>query len=122
VCVRYKFVAQNVKTAPLSNGSIPDAGLNWRGRAIARAIPILGPWIKWFIPKFPHGARGGRLTPERLQELRIGSILWLKEKEAILSKVSNREYYFSWTWKELGKFSDEVEPPQRIRLESAHMV
>jgi len=78
-----------VKPVPLLDGSIPDAGLDWRGRAIARAIPIPGPWDEWFIPKFSHVARGGRLTPERLRELLIGSILWPKEKEALLRMLSN---------------------------------
>jgi len=74
VRARDKCVAQKVKPVPLSDGSIPDDGLDWRGRAIARAVPIPGPCDKWFIPKFSHGARGGRLTPERLRELWIGSI------------------------------------------------
>jgi len=40
----YKCVAQKVKPVPLSDGSIPDAGLDWRGRAITRAVLIPGPW------------------------------------------------------------------------------
>jgi hypothetical protein len=103
-----------VKPVSLSDGSIPDARLDGRGRAIARAIPILGPWDEWFIPKFSHGARGGRLTPERLRELRIGSILWLKEMEALLGMLSNREYALSWKWEELGMISDVVEPPHHF--------
>jgi hypothetical protein len=46
VRARYKCVAQKVKPVPLSDRSIPDAGLDWRGRAIARAVPIPGPWDK----------------------------------------------------------------------------
>ena len=92
VHARYKCDAKKVKPVPLSDESIPDARLDWRGRAIARAVPIPGPWDKWFIPRFSHGARGGRLTPERLRELRIGSILWPKEEEALLGMILNREY------------------------------
>jgi len=55
-----------VKPVPLSDGSTPDADLDWRGRAIAWAVPVPGPWDEWFIPEFSHGARGGRLTPERI--------------------------------------------------------
>jgi hypothetical protein len=51
---RYKFVAQQVKSIPVSNGSIPDEGLAWRGRAISRAVPIPGPVDEWFISKFFH--------------------------------------------------------------------
>jgi hypothetical protein len=122
VHARYKCVAQQVKPVPLWDGSIPGAGLDWRGRVIARAVPIPDPWDEWFIPKFSHGARGGRLTPERLRKLRIGSIFWPKEKGALLGMLSNREYALSWTWEELGTISDEVEPPHRIRLESGHKV
>ena len=64
LCGRYKCVAQRVKPVPMSDGSTPDAALDWRGRAIARAVPVPGPWDEWFIAKFSHGARGGRLTPE----------------------------------------------------------
>jgi hypothetical protein len=63
-----------------------------------RAVPIPGSWDKWFIHKFFHGARGGRLTPERFRELWIGSILWPKAKEALLHMLWNGEYAVSWTW------------------------
>jgi len=59
VCGRYQCVPQKVKPVPLSDGSTPDAGLDWRGRAIARALPVPGPWDEWLIPKFSHRARGG---------------------------------------------------------------
>ena len=106
----------------MSDGSKPDAGLDWRGRAITRAVPVPGSCDEWFIPKFSHGAGGGRLIPQRLRELRIGSILRPKEKDALLGILSNREYALSRTWEELGTISDEVELFQRIRLESGHMV
>jgi hypothetical protein len=117
-CVRalYKCVAQKVKPDPMSDGSIPDAGLDWRGRAIARAVPIRGLWDEWFIPKFSHGTTAGRLTPEGLRKLWIGSIIWPIEKQALLGMLSNREYVLSWTWKELGTISDEVKPPHCIWL------
>jgi len=76
----YKRNAQKTKPVPLSDVCIPDAGLDCTGRAIAHAIPIPAPWDKWFMPKLSHGGRGGRLTPERVQELQIDSILWPKEK------------------------------------------
>jgi len=111
-----------VKRVPLSDGSTPYAGLDWRARAIARAVPVSGPWDEWFIPKFSHGARGGRLTPERLLELRTGSILRPKERDALLGMLPNREYALSWTWEELGTISDEVEPPYRIQVECGYKV
>ena len=41
----------------------------------------------------------------------MGTILWPKEKEAVLGMLSNREYAFSWTWEELLTISNQVEPP-----------
>jgi len=112
----YKCLAQKVKPFPWSDGRTLDAGLDCRGRAIARAVPVPGRWDEWFIPKFSHRARGVRLTPERERELRIGSILWPKEKKALLGMISNRKYALSWTLEELGTISNEVEPPNGIRL------
>ena len=112
VHVRYKCVIQKVKFVPVSDDSIPDATLDWRGKGIARVVPIPGPLDRWFVPKLSHQARGGSLTPERLQELCIGGILWPKEKGVPLGMQSNREYALSWTWEELGTIRDEVEPPQ----------
>jgi hypothetical protein len=122
VRTHYKCVAQKVKPVPFEDGSIPDAGLDLRGIAIARAVPIPGPWDEWFIPQFSHRARGRWLTPERIRELQIGSILWQKEQKALIGMLSNREYTLSWTWEELGTISNQVKPPHRIRLESGHSV
>jgi hypothetical protein len=97
VRAHYKSFAQEVKAVPLLDRSIPDAGLDWRSRAITWTVPILGPWNAWCIPKFFHRARGGRLTPERLRELRIGIILWQKDKEALLGMRFNRESALSKT-------------------------
>jgi len=44
VRTRYNGVAQNVKPVRLSDGSVPDTGLDWRGRAITQAVPIPGLW------------------------------------------------------------------------------
>jgi len=122
VRARYKCVAQKVKPVPLSYGSTPEAGLDWRGTAISRAIPVPGSGDECCIPKISHGARGGRLTPETLRKLQIGSISRPKQKDALLGMLSNREYAHSWRWEELGTISDEVEPPHHIRLESGHKV
>jgi hypothetical protein len=62
----YKYVAQRVKPSSVSDGSMPDAGLDWRGTAIAQVLSVPGTWDKQFIPKFSLGARDGRLTPETL--------------------------------------------------------
>ena len=118
----YKCVAQKVTPVPVSDGSIPDTGLDWRERAIAKALPVPGPWEKRFIPKFSHSVRVGMLTPETLQELRIGIVLWPKKKEALLGMVLNGEYPMSWTWEELGPISDEVEPLHSFWLLDSHKI
>jgi hypothetical protein len=91
----YKSVHQTVKPVPCPDGSKSDARLDLRGRAITRAVPVPGPWDECFIPKFSHRARYGRLRPERLRELWIGSKLWLNKKEALLGMLLNREYALS---------------------------
>ena len=116
ICARYEYLTRKVKPILLSNGCITDAGLDRRGSAIARAVPIPRPWDRWIIPFFSHGDRGRRLTPERLWVLWIGSLLWPKEKEALLGMLSNREYALSWTWEELEMISNKVEPPHPILL------
>ena len=85
VRTHYKCVAQKVNHVPMWDGRIPDPGLNWRGWAIARAVPMPGPADEWFMLKFSHRARGGRLTPERSLELLIGRILRPLNKEALLA-------------------------------------
>lgn len=44
VCPHCSFLTQKVQPVPLSDGSTPDCDLNWRGRDIARAVPIPGHW------------------------------------------------------------------------------
>jgi len=100
VSARYKCAAKKVKPGPMSDGSTPDAGLNWRGRVIAQAVPIPGPWYEWCIPKISHRTQGGRLTPERSREPCIGSILRPKKQDAVLGMLSNREYALSLKWAE----------------------
>ena len=112
---RSKCIDQILEPGRLLDGCIPAARLDCRGRDIAQAFPIPDPWDKWFIPKFSCREQCGRLTPERVQELHIGSILWQKDREALLGMLSNREYALSWTWEELAIISDEVEPPQGLQ-------
>jgi hypothetical protein len=92
VRTRYKCVAQNLNPVPLPDRSIPNAGLDCRGRAIPRTVPIPGPRDKLNIPQFSPEARGGMGTTERLPELWIGSMSWPNEKEALLVMLANREY------------------------------
>jgi len=46
--------AQKVKPVPLSNGSTPDARLNWRRSTIAWARPMPGCRNESLIPEFFH--------------------------------------------------------------------
>jgi len=122
VHAHYVCIAQKVKSLLLGDGSTPDAGLEWRGSAIARAFTIAGHCDEWFISKFSRGTGGGRLTLERPRERRIGSILRLKEIEALLGMLSNGKYTLSWTAEGLETICDELELPPCIWLESSHKV
>jgi hypothetical protein len=42
----YKCIAQKVNLVPLSDGCIPDAGLDWRGRVVNSQILPQGTWRK----------------------------------------------------------------------------
>lgn len=116
------MVAQIVKPVPVSDGSIPDTTFDYRGNAITRAVPLPCPGDEWFVPKFSHRARRGRLTPERSPEQLIQNIFRPKDIEALLGMQSRREYALSWTWQELETISDEVEPPHHIQLQSGYKV
>ena len=94
VCAHYKCVTKIVKSAPLLDTHKPDAGLNWTGRALVQAVPIQGSHDIWVMSKFSHAESGGRLTPERVRELKRGSLYWPNVKETLLA-VPNREYALS---------------------------
>jgi hypothetical protein len=59
VRARYTYDALNVMPVPLSDEGTPDVKHDRRGRAIAQAVPVLGPWEECFIPKFSYRIRGG---------------------------------------------------------------
>lgn len=87
VCAHCKLLTQKVKPVPLSDGSTPEGGLEWRGRDIPRPVAIPGHWDERWIPKFSHRARGRRLTLERWREQQIKRILKIKEMEALLGML-----------------------------------
>jgi hypothetical protein len=62
------------------------------------------------------------MAPERLQQLRIRSIVWPMEKEALLGMLCNRECTLLYIWEELEAISDVVMPPRCIHLECGHIV
>jgi len=111
-----------VKTLLFSGGSISDAVLDWRGRAIAQGIPIPGPWDMWLISKFSCRENGGRLTLEVVQESQIGRLLLRKVKEGLLGTLSIGDYALSSPREELGTVSDKVKQPYRIPMETGYNI
>ena len=60
-------------------------------------------------------ARGARLTPERIQDLKIGQQLLKNEKMLLLAVLFNREGALAWDFSHIGRISSKVAPPQVIR-------
>ena len=68
----------------------------------------------WIIPKFSNIKRGSRLTPERIQKLRIGKGMTVEEKEVFHEILFNREAAVAFDFKKKGYFSSEIEPPHVV--------
>jgi len=99
--ISVKDVGQTVQPVPVAGEITPEAGLNRKGQALSQAILTPDPFNEFFITTFTPGLRGEGLTPERLQEVQIGSILRPKDTETVWGMLSKREYTRSGTWEEL---------------------
>ena len=103
----------------ISDGSMPGGMPDWRERALERerAMPRLPneKYPGWLIPKFSRMARGARLTPERLQKIRVGDGLSMEERDLLAEVLHGREAALAWDFSEMGLVRPEVAPPQEIR-------
>ena len=116
----YKRVADKKKPINLgsSDGTKPLGNPNWRAETIAQETYVHDPeskYAKFLIPKFSKIAKGARLKPQRLAEMRIGSNLTPQERELLTEMLYNREAVLSWNFEEMGKVREDVVPPQEIR-------
>lgn len=117
----YKRKDQKVRPvdAPLPDGSAPCSG-SWQAEIIKEETKryVKDPedkYADWLIPKFSGLAKGARLTPERLQRMRIGDELTEQEKDLFTEMLYNREAALAWTFAEMGRIRPEVTPPIKIR-------
>lgn len=68
----------------------------------------------WLIPKLSYIQQGSRLTAERVNRLKIGDGITLKEREILLEVLFNREAAIAFDFTQKGVFKEEIEPPHRI--------
>ena len=67
-----------VKVRPVnsdqSDGTIPGGMADWKAKALEkeRGLPKSEKFPDWLIPKFSTIFKGSRLTPERLQRMKVG--------------------------------------------------
>src|SRR5205085_7122501 len=66
------------------------------------------------IPKFSQIPRGERLTPARIEKLKVGEHLWHAEKQLLIEMLFNREAAIAFDSSEKGRFHDFIEPPHVI--------
>jgi len=116
VSTLYKKKADKVKPVDLPHpgGMKPEGTKNWRMRAISKEFYQPGKYSGWIIPKFSSIKRGSRLTPERLEKLRVGKGMTEEEKDIFYEVMFNREAAVAFDFNEKGYFSGEVEPPYKI--------
>ena len=97
-----------------SDGTKPLGNPNWRAETIAKETYFHDPeskYAKFLIPKFSKLAKGARLKPQRLAEMRIRPNLTPQERELLTEMLHNREAVLSWNFDEMGKVREDVVPP-----------
>ena len=73
------------------------------------------PFDEYLVPRFSSIKRGTRLTPERLEKMQIGELLWPREREMLVEILYRREAALAWSFDDVGKIEEEVTPPVKIR-------
>jgi len=66
------------------------------------------------IPKFSDIERGSRLTPERIEKLKIGKGITKEEREVLMEVMFSRGKGIAFDFTEKAEFKPEVEPPHVI--------
>ena len=61
-----------------------------------------------------QAASGPRLTPERIEKLKIGKDLWPAEREYLIEEFKKRDAVFAFKDEERGSLREEYSPPVRI--------
>ena len=115
----YKRKKDKVKPVnrPHKEGLKPEGVENWKEQITVYKSDDSnksGSQYPWLIPKFSNIERGRRLTPERIEKLKIGESLTSEERIVLLEVLFNREAGIAFDFTEKGYFKPEVEPPHAI--------
>jgi hypothetical protein len=73
------------------------------------------PHHAFVLPRTATFPKGQRLTAERAEKLVIGDDVRPAERDLLMEVLFNREAALAWTFEEMGRVSEEVVPPQKIR-------
>jgi len=111
----YKCKKDKIRPANQQHtGGIKSEGSeNWKKLLIGLPCPENKKY-PWLIPKFSDIERGSRLTPERIEKLKIGKGITKEEREVLIEVLFSREKGIAFDFTEKGVFKPEVEPPHVI--------
>jgi len=96
-----------------TGGIKPEGSENWKKLLIGLPCPENKKY-PWLIPKFSDIERGSRLTPERIEKLKIGKGIMKEEREFLMEVLFSKEKGIAFDFTEKGVFKQEVEPPHVI--------
>jgi len=92
-----------------TGGIKPEGSENWKKLLIGLQYPENKKYL-WLIPKFSDIERGSRLTPERIEKLKIRKGVKKEEREVLMEVLFSREKGIAFDFTEKGIFKPEVEP------------
>ena len=107
----------NPVNRPHKEGLKPEGVENWKEQiAVYKSDDNnkSGSQYPCLIPKFSNIGRCRRLTPKRIEKLKIGESLTSEERIVLLEVLFNTEAGLAFDFTEKGYFKPEVEPPQAI--------
>jgi hypothetical protein len=91
---KYKRVREKVKLVDLGTGGDKPGGiLDWVQKSKEKDVyhESSGTYSRWLIPKFSAINKGERLTPKRIEKLKIGASITPEEKDLLIEMLHNRE-------------------------------
>jgi len=96
-----------------TGGIKPEGRDNWKKLLLGLLCPENQKY-PWLIPRFSDIERGSRLTPERIEKLKIEKDIMKEEREVLREVLFSREKGIAFDFTEKGVFKQEVEPPHVI--------
>ena len=120
----YKKVGDKVRPVDTPRKDIPmELGRqDWKERAIKRQAarlalkgPDLGPFDHIFHSRTASFARGARLTPARLKDMKMGEDLLPNEVQLLHELMYQREDALAWDFRDMTTIHEDVQPPYKIR-------